>query len=76
MECLDITNARGLGSGVNLGGLEIMRGLISLDGIAASHAGEIEGIVAGIHGVDGCALWTSTMRATVRKDDPPEDETE
>ena len=23
-----------------------------------------------------CALWTSTMRATVRKDDPPEDETE
>ena len=53
-----------------------MQGLISLDGIAASHAGEIEGIVAGIHGIEGCALWTSTMRATVRKDDPPEDESE
>jgi hypothetical protein len=49
---------------------------ISLDGIAATHAGEIEGIVAGIHGVNGCALWTSTMRATVRKDDPPEDDSE
>lgn len=51
-----------------------MQCLISLDGIAGSHAIEIEAIVAGIHGVD--ALWTSTMRATVRKDDPPEDETE
>jgi hypothetical protein len=75
MACLDITNARGLGSAVILG-VNKMQGLISLDGIAASHAREIEGIVAGIHGVDGCALWTSTMRATVRKDDPPEDETE
>jgi len=53
-----------------------MQCLISLDGIAASHSGEIEGIVAGINGVDGCGLWTSTMRATVRKDDPPEDDTE
>ena len=53
-----------------------MQCLISLDGIAASHAGEIEGIVAGIRGVGGCALWTSTMRATVRKDDPPEDDAE
>lgn len=53
-----------------------MQCLISLDRIAATHAGEIEGIAAGIHGVDGCTLWTSTMRATVRKDDPPEDETE
>jgi hypothetical protein len=53
-----------------------MQCLISLDGIAASHSHEIEGIVAGIHRVDGCGLWTSTMRATVRKDDPPEDDTE
>jgi hypothetical protein len=53
-----------------------MQCLISLDGIAATHASEIKGMVDGIHGVDGCALWSSTMRATTRKDDPPEDETE
>jgi hypothetical protein len=53
-----------------------MPGLISLNGIAASHSVEIEGILAGIHGVNGSALWTSTMRPTTRKDDPPEDEQE
>jgi len=75
MVCLDITNPSRLGSGV-VGEVNKMQCLISLDGIAASHSSEIEGIVAGIHGVSGCALWTSTMRATVRKDDPPEDDTE
>ena len=73
MVCLDITNPRGLGVA---GEVNKMQGLISLDGIAVTHASEIEGIVAGIHGIDGCALWTSTMRATTRKDDPPEDESE
>jgi len=53
-----------------------MRGSISLDGIAASHSVEIKGILDGIHGVNGCALWTSTMRPTTRKDDPPEDDDE
>ena len=46
----------------------------SLKAIATSRKSEIERILDGIHGINGCTLWTSVMRPSMRKDDPPEDE--
>jgi hypothetical protein len=49
-------------------------GSINLKDIASSHSAEIDGILDGISGRS--SLWTSAMRPTARKDDPPEDEQE
>jgi len=46
----------------------------SLKAIATCRKSEIDRILNGIRGISGCALWTSTMRPSMRKDDPPEDE--
>ena len=44
-----------------------------LRGIAERHAADVDGILAGISG-STAELWTSTFRAVVRKDDPPEED--
>jgi hypothetical protein len=46
----------------------------TLKAIATARKSEIDRIVEGIHGVNGRALWTNSMRPSMRKDDPPEDE--
>ena len=45
---------------------------MNLDAIADSHSVEIESLLSGMHGAR--PLWTASMRAAVRKDDPPEED--
>jgi len=47
---------------------------LSLKAIATTRKSEIERIIDGIHGVEGRTLWTSSMRPSMRKDDPPEED--
>jgi hypothetical protein len=47
---------------------------LSLKAIAVARKSEIERIIDGIHGVNGQALWTTVMRPSMRKDDPPEED--
>lgn len=40
--------------------------VISLSGVAQSHAAEVDAILAGIQGKPGATLWTSEIRANIR----------
>ena len=47
---------------------------MSLKAIATTRKSEIDRIIDGIHGVEGRTLWTNSMRPSMRKDDPPEED--
>jgi hypothetical protein len=47
---------------------------LSLKAIATTRKSEIERLINGIHGINGQALWTDSMRPSMRKDDPPEED--
>jgi len=49
-------------------------GVIKLGVMAEGQASEIELLLAGIRGTSGQVPWTASMRAVVRKDDPPEED--
>jgi hypothetical protein len=46
----------------------------SLKAIATTRKSEIERLIDAIQGGNGSMLWTNSMRPSIRKDDPPEEE--
>ena len=48
--------------------------LLNLRSIVERRDADVDGLLAGIRGVEGQGPWTATFQAVVRKDDPPEED--